>query len=109
MGPVQVDPFLLSHECGPHQIMIAGPLAPISIRDQMLRAKLAVERSRERGLISANHPLIVVGAGAGGASAAIRAVQLGIPATLLDAGGRAFGRQRLCTTRWVDPTQYDWP
>lgn len=103
------DPFLLSHSCGPLQFSIAGPLTPVSIRDQMLRAKLAVDRLIEQSLISAARPLLVVGAGAGGATAAIRAAELDVPVTLVEASHQAFGRQKRCATRWVDPTQYDWP
>ena len=103
------DPFLLSHSCGPLQFTIAGPLTPVSIRDQMLRAKLAVDRCFEQRLISDTRPLLVVGAGVGGATAAIRAAELGISVTLIEASHQAFGRQKRCATRWVDPTQYDWP
>src|SRR5258708_1501185 len=103
------DPFLLSHSCGPFQFMIAGPLTPVSIRDQMIRGKMAVDRSFEEGLISAQRPLLVVGARAGGATAAIRAAQLGVSVTLIEVGTQAFGGQKRCATRWVDPTQYDWP
>jgi len=103
------DPFLLSHACGFKQFTIAGPLVPVSIRDQMLRAKLAVDRCYEQGLISGGRPLLVLGAGAGGATAAIRAAELGFPVTLIEAAHQAFGRQNRCATRWVDPTQYDWP
>jgi hypothetical protein len=103
------DPFLVSHAVGPLQFSIAGPLSPVSIRDQMIRGKTFVDRAIEEGLVSTARPLLIVGAGAGGATAAIRAAQRKVPATVIEASAQAFGRQRNCRSRWVDPTQYDWP
>ncbi|MGA2600845.1 MAG: FAD-dependent oxidoreductase, partial [Bryobacteraceae bacterium] len=60
-------------------------------------------------IISSSRDLLVLGGGAGGVTAAIRAAQLGIKTTLVEASHHCFGRQKGCTTRWVDPTQYDWP
>jgi hypothetical protein len=67
------------------------------------------DRAIEQRIISRNRNLLVTGAGAGGVTAAIRAAQLGVETTLVEASLQAFGRQKNCTTRWVDPTQYDWP
>ena len=103
------DPFLLCHACGPYEFTIAGPLTPVSIRDQMIRAKMFADRAVERGIISPSRDLLVVGGGAAGVTAAIRAAQLGIKTTLVEASHHCFGRQKGCTTRWVDPAQYDWP
>jgi hypothetical protein len=103
------DPFLLSHSCAPLLFTLAAPLTPVSIRDQMIRAKMFVDRAVEQALISANRPLLVMGAGAAGVTAAMRAAALRIPTTLAEASPQAFGRQKICATRWVDPTQYDWP
>ncbi|MGA2602483.1 MAG: FAD-dependent oxidoreductase, partial [Bryobacteraceae bacterium] len=103
------DPFLLCHACGPYEFTIAGPLTPVSIRDQMIRAKMFADRAVEVGIISSSRDLLVLGGGAGGVTAAIRAAQLGIKTTLVEASRHCFGRQKGCTTRWVDPTQYDWP
>ena len=103
------DPFLLSHRCAELQFTIAGPLTPVSIRDQMIRGRMFVDRAIEQALLSADRPLLVVGAGAGGATAAMRAAELQIPVTLVDASNQAFGRQKKSSSRWVDPTQYDWP
>jgi hypothetical protein len=103
------DPFLLSHSCAPFQFTFAGPLTPVSIRDQMIRGKMFADRAIEQRIISRDRDLLVTGAGAGGVTAAIRAAQLGVKTTLVEASPQAFGRQKNCTTRWVDPTQYDWP
>jgi hypothetical protein len=103
------DPFLLSHSCAPHQFTFAGPLTPVSIRDQMIRGRMFSDRAVEQRLISPKRPLLVIGAGAAGVTAALRAAQHGVPVDLVEVSHQAFGRQKGCTTRWVDPTQYDWP
>jgi hypothetical protein len=107
------DPFLQAHQLGPYLFSIGGNVGPtISIRDQMLRGQLLVDRAIEQGLLGSKpeqRPLVVIGAGAGGASAALRAAQLGIPADLVDRQAQPFHVQTGCTTRWVDPVQYDWP
>jgi hypothetical protein len=103
------DPFLLAHIVAPLQFDLSGTLTPISIRDQMLRGRLIVDRAVEQGLVGPRRDLLVVGAGAAGATAAIRAAQHGIRAVLLDRSPWPFLRQAGSTTRWVDPTQYDFP
>ena len=52
---------------------------------------------------------MVVGAGAAGLTAAITAAELGVAALVLEVSPRVFRAQAACDTRWVDPTQYDWP
>jgi hypothetical protein len=107
------DPFLLAHQAGRLPIFnLAGRLSPISIRDQMIRGRMAVERAMEEGLIQpgpGGSDLLVLGAGACGATAAIRAADLGVRVSLIDAAPMPYLRQALCRSRWIDPTQYDWP
>ena len=103
------DPFLLSHLVHPLCFDIGGRLAPISIRDQMVRARTAVDRAIEQGLIGPSRPLLVIGAGAAGATAAIRSAAQGVSTILVEAASGPFLRQAGCRTRWVDPVQYDWP
>jgi hypothetical protein len=103
------DPFLLAHLVNPLFFDLGGRLAPISIRDQMIRARMAVDRSLEEGLIGFRRPLLVIGAGAAGATAAMRAAESSVLAWLIDAAPAPFLRQAGCRTRWIDPTQYDWP
>jgi len=103
------DSFLHLHRIDELQFSISGLIAPASIRDQIVRGKMFVDRARARGFISESRPLLVMGAGAGGMTATIAALRLGIRVTLIDRNLRAFGRQRKCLTRWIDPTQYDWP
>ncbi len=65
------DPVLDAHEILPGLYTISGGPSPISIRDQMLRGWLVVERLRLNQLIHDRASLLVVGAGAGGVTAAI--------------------------------------
>ena len=53
--------------------------------------------------------LIVVGAGVGGVTTAIEAAKFQIPTVILEREVEPFSRQAECTTRFIDPTQYDWP
>lgn len=104
-----MDPVLQAHVLGPLQYGVGGPLSPISIRDQMVRAQLLVERAHASGYIGGNRPLLVVGAGAAGATAAMRAAELRTPTLLIDSATGSFLRQVACTSRFIDPVQYDWP
>jgi hypothetical protein len=108
------DPFLLAHQVGPRFFDLSGKLNPISIREQMVRARLLVERAKQANLIGPTSDLLVVGSGACGATAALHAADLGVPTVLIDraagvGGAPAFPLQAGCMTRWIDPTQYDWP
>src|SRR5690242_3041515 len=103
------DPFLLAHQVGPRMFDLSGKLDPISIRDQMLRGLLLVDRALHEDLIGPKSPLLVVGAGACGATAALHAAEEGVPTLLVDRKDQAFSLQRNCKSRWIDPTQYDWP
>jgi hypothetical protein len=101
-----VDPFLFFHKVSEFHINIGGRWSPLSIRDQMLRGRWAAERAMD--LLGGDRPLAVIGAGAGGVTAAITAVNAGIATTLFEKEHDPFSRHASCR-RWVDPTQYDWP
>ena len=103
-----LDPFLIHHLVGSFHINIGGRLAPLSIRDQITRGWLAVDRAIEQGLIHEKRELLVIGAGVGGVTAAMTAATAGIKVTLMDQAPRPFSRHAGCR-RWVNPTQYDWP
>jgi hypothetical protein len=108
-----LDPILFAHEVAPLIFDIGGRLYPISIRDQMVRAQWLVDRAIEENLIgdAADEPrsLLVVGAGAAGVTAALRAASRGITTELVESSLLPFGRQLSCTSRLIDPAQYDWP
>lgn len=102
------DPFLRGHKHASKLYSLAGR-APLSIRDQVFRAQTLVERLLFTKTLVAGHTLLVVGAGAAGASIAVIAARAGVKVTAVDTNTHAFGLQSACTTRWVDPVQYDWP
>jgi hypothetical protein len=106
-----VDGFLAAHWTAPRVYDISGRLSPVSIRDQMIRARMFADRAIDENLVSnkADDGLVVIGGGAAGMTAAMRAVERGIPTLVLERAPHLFPLQRACTTRWIDPTQYDWP
>lgn len=110
------DPFLEAHRVGNLPLYNLGsPVSPISIKDQMVRACLLVDRLVEQAAAAEEEPgaflgpLLVIGAGACGATVAIAAAEQGITTLLVDKATYPFGLQLACTSRWIDPTQYDWP
>ena len=103
-----IDPFLFAHKVGAFHINIGGQWSPLSVRDQMLRGRWAAERALDAGLIHKDKKLAVIGAGVGGVTAAMVAVNAGVETTLFDKDSKPFSRHKKCR-RWVDPTQYDWP
>lgn len=103
-------PSLIAHQVHPFVFNLGGRLSPISIRDQMVRAQMIVDDAAASGLIGEQRPLLVVGAGAAGASAAMWAsLRYGVKTVLVEKDVVAFNRQGRCQTRWIDPCQYDWP
>lgn len=108
------DPFLLAHQAGPRTFDLSGKLWPVSIRDQMVRAQLLVDRLFDQKLLvdkpnQIDSRLLVIGAGACGATAAVHAATLGASVLLIDKASHRFGFQRNSPSRWIDPAQYDWP
>jgi Glucose inhibited division protein A len=79
----------------------------------MVRGQWLVDRAIEEKLIgnASDDPraLLVVGAGAAGATAALRAARSGVRTVLAEVAALPFLRQLGCATRFIDPTQYDWP
>src|SRR5262245_61832499 len=74
----------------------------------MIRGFLIADRLQRGGLISETKPLLVIGAGVAGATAALIASGRNVPVTLVDMAARAFLRQA-GSTRFISPTLYDWP
>jgi hypothetical protein len=75
----------------------------------MFRGRVIIDRAIDAQLIGRDRELLVVGAGAAGATAAMYAANQNIPTTLIDKNKAPFSRQRRCRSRWISPTQYDWP
>ncbi|HEX8068500.1 MAG TPA: FAD-dependent oxidoreductase [Pyrinomonadaceae bacterium] len=109
-----MHPFLLTHRVkskGRRDFLfdIGTKLYPISIRDQIIRGFMLADCAIKERIIGPDKPLLVVGAGAAGATAAMVAAQRGVRTTLIEAEDNAFKRQLPCDTRWISPTNYDWP
>jgi hypothetical protein len=102
------DQVLTFHQVGPHRYELSG-LRTGSVRDQILRAQLLVERLREASELHAAKPLLVIGGGAAGVAAALRAASLGIEVLLLERHRNPFQTQLGVATRYLSPTEYDWP
>jgi FAD binding domain len=100
--------FLEAHEAFRNFFWLGAGLAPISIRDQLVRGVSIIEHALEERVEEGDRVLIV-GAGAAGVSAALRAAEKGINCDLVDVLRGPFLVQARAGTRWVDPTQYDWP
>ena len=78
------DPFLLAHLVGPRIFDLSGKLNPISIRDQMVRGRMLIDRAFEANLIGPDESLLVIGSGACGATAAVRAAERETQTLLID-------------------------
>jgi hypothetical protein len=103
------DPFLRAHFVAPSVFDLGGRFRPAAIRDQMLRARLLIDRAAEQHLFRTNR-ILVVGAGVAGVSAAFQAARYGVFSVIAEQNPRtAFGRFVLCSSRWVHPAYYDWP
>ena len=103
------DPFLLSHEVEPLLYDIGGPRSPVAIRDQIVRARYLVERLIRERVVATDSQILVVGAGVAGVATTIDAANNGLRPVLIDALPTSFHLQSGSISRWIDPTQYDWP
>lgn len=104
------DPFLLLHLVDPFTFDVGGRVAPVSIRDQMIRGYMFVDHAiNEKVINQSDRPLLVVGAGAAGVTAALRAARRGIPTVLVERANIPFIRQAGCRSRYVSATAFDWP
>jgi hypothetical protein len=104
-----MDPFLLTHRVRDGLYDIGPHLSPISIRDQMIRGYTLVTRAIRENIIGPKKPLLIVGAGAAGATAAMIAAARGVETTLLERSSNAFRLQAGNQSRILNPTIYDWP
>ena len=102
------DPFLHIHRLPHGEYSIAGKYNPASIKDQMVRAVALIDRAVFHGVLDHEKDLLIVGAGAAGASAAFRACDHHINTTLVEKNPTPFERQRY-SSRVIDPTEFDWP
>lgn len=85
---------------------VSGYFTPIAIRDQVVRAITVVNRAWDYKLITAERPLLILGAGFAGLAAALRASTLGVETVLVE-------KTRVCSNvagspRYISHLQYDW-
>lgn len=94
----------------PPMFNLSGKLSPVSIRDQMVRGQLLAERAYEEEIINSDYPLLIIGAGAAGITTAMTSYlrRYCVP-TVVESEADPFSLQARCTSRWISPTQYDWP
>jgi len=104
-----VDPFLLTHSINDFLFDIGSAFTPIGIRDQMVRGFLIATRLLAEQRIGPALPLLIVGAGAAGATAALVAATNDVPTCIVEKEEQPFNRQLYCTTRFLSPSEYDWP
>lgn len=113
-----MDPFLNLHQIGTLPVFdLASGLTTISVRDQMVRGKMLGDRLpawlvayySAKGLNHLEHPVLVVGAGACGITAAVLLVLAGHRVVVAERTSTLFPVQAGCDSRWLDPTQFDWP
>lgn len=108
--PIQVVDCLslLTLKVASNVFDLSSGLHHVSIRDQIVRAQLAV-RDLKKGDPSLQS-LMIVGAGIAGIAAALEAVDQGIDQiVVVEAGDKPFGLLRGVKKRFVGPFLYEWP
>jgi len=99
---------LLSLKVASNVFDLSSGLHHVSIRDQIVRAQLAV-RDLKKGDPSLQS-LLIVGAGAAGIAAALEAVDQGVTnVVVVEAGNEPFGLLKGVRKRFVGPYMYEWP
>lgn len=101
------DQALSFHRVSRFRYELSG-LRTGSVRDQILRAHLLIERLLDDKELS-DAPLLVIGGGAAGVAAALTASRRGRDVTLIEKQANTFKAQRQVATRWLSPTEFDWP
>lgn len=102
------DPALSFHRAQTRRYELTG-LRTGSIRDQIMRAQMLAQRLISAKELGANSHLLVLGGGACGATLALAAIKQGVHVTLLEKLDNPFSRQMQARSRWLDPSEYDWP
>lgn len=100
---------LLSLKVASNVFDLSSGMNHVSIRDQIVRAQLAV-RDLQRGSDTGLESLLIVGAGIAGVFAALAAADLGVPeVVLVDVADEPFSLLRGVSKRHVGPFMYEWP
>jgi hypothetical protein len=104
----RIDQVLSFHRVAGRKYELSG-LRTGSVRDQILRGHLLVERLFASKEIDASQPLLVIGGGAAGVTCALTACGFGVDVTVLELNVDPLQTQAGVTTRCLDPTEFDWP
>lgn len=102
------DQAISYHQVSEARYELSG-LRTGSVRDQMFRAHLLVTRLISSGRLSPGDDLLIFGAGVAGVTSALTACTYGVNVALLETNQDAFETQRNVHSRWLDPTEFDWP
>lgn len=81
----------------------------VTVASQQRRAIHLIDALVQRGVIGAGSPLAVVGAGAAGLTASVRAAHAGCDVVLLDRNAELLSTFRGNDTRVLHPNLYSWP
>lgn len=113
---------LLAFNIGVNQFDINRGLAYISMRDQVLRARTLIAAAEGAKLFElrtgepdgdddepVDYDVTVLGAGVGGISIALAAVEKNLRTLVIDKNDSCFALLRSGTDRLVSTTLYDWP
>lgn len=103
---------MLVHCLGDGHVCLRGRLYQSSVVDQMFRGQWAVEWAIRENIVGPERPLLIIGAGVTGMSAAVHALRYRhqqIPVYIVDCEKRPFRRQRGINSREIDPFGYHWP
>ncbi|WP_423369026.1 NAD(P)-binding protein [Burkholderia sp. LMG 32019] len=98
---------MLSLKCAHNTFDLSSGLGHVSIRDQIVRAKLLIRDLHGSGL--SPRRILVVGAGIAGVCAAVEAALVGIEVVCVDTNPRPFELQHATSHRYVGPYMYEWP
>ncbi|PCE33898.1 hypothetical protein [Burkholderia ubonensis] len=98
---------MLSLKCAYRTFDLSSGLGHVSIRDQIVRAKLLIRDLHQSEL--APKRILIIGAGVAGVCAAVEASRSDIEALCIDTNSRPFELQHKTSHRYVGPYMYEWP
>ena len=100
---------LLSLKVAPNVFDVSSGLVHVSLRDQIVRARLLVRDLAALVESEKCQRLLIIGAGISGISAAAAANQAGIEVLVVDTQDAPMALQASVDTRYVGPFMYEWP
>lgn len=106
-----LSPFLESLRISESVFDLSSDLAPVSIRDQIVRATVFVDHLavfRDSRVPASPLRIVVAGGGVAGAVCVMRCLAYRFDVTWLEKKGSPFSLQ-LDSDRWLSPFFYEWP